>query len=174
MARPSLRRDRAERRRSEAAIKLIVFGVALVIAPVFVGKAFNALVPVGLIMLVAGGIFLWLGRQRAKPDTNPHTPAAPRRRLDQRIEPGGGGLNEIREMFEVESPRSSAPRPSSWSTKVFNDIEWRRFEAVVETLFQQAGFETQAQSHGADDGIDVWLYSRNSPGAPVSIVQCKH
>jgi hypothetical protein len=34
MARPSLRRDRAERRRAEAAIKLILFGVALVIAPV--------------------------------------------------------------------------------------------------------------------------------------------
>jgi restriction endonuclease Mrr len=32
----------------------------------------------------------------------------------------------------------------------------------------------KAQSHGADDGVDVWLYSRSHPGAPVSIVQCKH
>jgi restriction system protein len=53
-------------------------------------------------------------------------------------------------------------------------IEWRRFEALVEALFAQAGFETKSQSHGADEGIDIWLYSRSSPGAPISIVQCKH
>ena len=53
-------------------------------------------------------------------------------------------------------------------------IEWRRFEALIEALFRQAGFETKSESHGADQGVDVWLYSRNKPGAPVSIVQCKH
>lgn len=44
----------------------------------------------------------------------------------------------------------------------------------MEALFAQAGFETKTQSHGADEGIDVWLYSRNNPGGPVSVVQCKH
>jgi restriction system protein len=53
-------------------------------------------------------------------------------------------------------------------------IEWRRFEALVEALFAQAGFETRSQSHGADEGIDVWLHSRSDPGTPVSVVQCKH
>ena len=53
-------------------------------------------------------------------------------------------------------------------------IEWRRFEALVEALYAQSGMVTQTQSHGADQGIDIWLYSRSSPGAPVSIVQCKH
>jgi restriction system protein len=174
VARPSLRRERAERRRAEAAVKLILFGVALVLAPAFFGKAFNALIPVGLIMLVAGGIFVWVGR-RSPPTTNLPTPRAPGHRPDRRIEPTAGGLDEIREIFEVESPRSradrtptDAPRPTSWSPEVFNVIEWRRFEAVVEVLFQQAGFETRSQSHGADDGIDVWLYSRNHSGSPVS------
>lgn len=70
------------------------------------------------------------------------------------------------------------PRPSPpdrWSREVFELIEWRRFEAVVEALFAQAGFETRSQPHGADGGVDVWLYSVNHAhgDAPVSIVQCK-
>jgi restriction system protein len=65
-------------------------------------------------------------------------------------------------------------RPQAWGKAVFEVIEWRRFEAVVERLFQQAGFQTQAKSHGADGGVDVWLYSRHQPGEPVSLVQCKH
>lgn len=64
--------------------------------------------------------------------------------------------------------------PNAWGPEVFEVIEWRRFEALVTSLFAQAGFETRSQSHGADEGIDIWLYSRNQPGAPVSVVQCKH
>lgn len=64
-----------------------------------------------------------------------------------------------------------------WSADVFARIEWRRFEAVVEALFTQAGFQTRSQSHGADGGVDIWLYSRHAEGpkpGPVSVVQCKH
>lgn len=57
---------------------------------------------------------------------------------------------------------------------MFDIIEWRRFEALVEALFAQSGLETKTQSHGADEGIDIWLFSRSQPGVPVSIVQCKH
>lgn len=78
----------------------------------------------------------------------------------------------------AQAPSSTASqppvRPTAWSTEVFDQIEWRRFEAVVETLFQQAGFETRSQSHGADGGVDIWLHSRHQPGPPVSLVQCKH
>jgi restriction system protein len=65
-------------------------------------------------------------------------------------------------------------RPTEWSEAVFELIEWRRFEVLVETLFKQAGFQTKAQSHGENGGADVWLYSRHVPGDPVSVVQCKH
>lgn len=64
-------------------------------------------------------------------------------------------------------------RLARWTPEVFAAIEWRRFEAVVETLFAQAGFETRSQSHGADGGVDIWLHSKNAEG-PVSVVQCKH
>jgi restriction system protein len=64
-------------------------------------------------------------------------------------------------------------KEARWGPSVFAAIEWRRFEAVVETLFTQAGFSTRSQSHGADGGVDIWLYSNNAEG-PVSVVQCKH
>lgn len=66
-----------------------------------------------------------------------------------------------------------ASLPTTWSGAVFNMIEWRRFEAVCEALFAQAGFSTRAQSHGPDGGVDIWLHSKNAQG-PVSLVQCKH
>ena len=62
---------------------------------------------------------------------------------------------------------------TSWNDDVLAKIEWRRFEALVEALFAQAGFETRSQSHGADGGVDIWLHSKNAEG-PVAVVQCKH
>jgi restriction system protein len=76
--------------------------------------------------------------------------------------PNGGG-----------SQRDQRAKANEWSSDVFEAIEWRRFEAVVETLFAQAGFETRSQSHGADGGVDIWMHSKNAEG-PVSVVQCKH
>lgn len=69
--------------------------------------------------------------------------------------------------------RGQRPPATAWSARVFEDIEWRRFEALCEALFGQAGFETRAQSHGADGGVDIWLHSRHSEG-PAAVVQCKH
>jgi restriction system protein len=70
------------------------------------------------------------------------------------------------------APRSPSDQ-SEWSADVFAAIEWRRFEAVCEALFAQAGFRTESQSHGADGGVDIWLYSANAVG-PAAIAQCKH
>ena len=64
-------------------------------------------------------------------------------------------------------------RDTTWSLDVFGAIEWRRFEAVCEVLFAQAGFTTESQSHGADGGVDIWLYSKHATG-PAAIIQCKH
>ncbi len=77
------------------------------------------------------------------------------------------------------SPNTAAPAPSSapstatWNAEVFKAIEWRRFEAVCEALFSQAGLETKSQSHGPDGGVDLWLYSQHLQG-PARVVQCKH
>lgn len=73
------------------------------------------------------------------------------------------------------APDAPPARPTAWGPEVLRVIEWRRFEALVEALFAQAGFLTRSQSHGADGGVDIWLHSKHQPdGSPVSIVQCKH
>jgi restriction system protein len=86
----------------------------------------------------------------------------------------GSGLKDKPSSPNSKTDARTAPfKETRWSSSVFAAIEWRRFEAVVETLFAQAGFETRSQSHGADGGVDIWLHSRNADG-PVSVVQCKH
>ena len=73
-----------------------------------------------------------------------------------------------------EIPKADIPKPSTtWNKQVFTDIEWRRFEAVCERFFAQGGFKTKSQSHGADGGVDIWMYSDNAEST-VSIAQCKH
>lgn len=74
---------------------------------------------------------------------------------------------------ETASTPKASPAPTEWSPAVFKAIEWRRFEAVCEALFAQAGFEARTQSHGPDGGVDVWLYSKHAQG-PALVVQCKH
>ena len=64
------------------------------------------------------------------------------------------------------------PRPAVWSAEAFTAIEWRRFEAVCEALFAQVGFDTQAESHGAEGGVDIWLHAKNAQG-PATVVRCK-
>lgn len=71
----------------------------------------------------------------------------------------------------ASSSKRQAPG-SRWGPAVFAAIEWRRFEAVCEALFTQPGIETRSQSHGADGGVDIWLYAQHAEG-PVAVVQCK-
>lgn len=78
-----------------------------------------------------------------------------------------------REVGSADPEETVPARPVTWSADVFSLIEWRRFEAVVEALFAQAGFETRSQPCGADGGVDIWLHSQSQGGAAVSLVQCK-
>jgi restriction system protein len=83
-----------------------------------------------------------------------------------------GWLGALRKELTGESESTAHTPQRTWSPQVFEDIEWRRFEALCEALFGQAGVRTESQSHGADGGVDIWLYSAHSP-KPM-IVQCKH
>lgn len=137
-----------------------------------IGKGLAGIVPFGLLMLAGGAALLWLGRTQEKVAApvihDRHWEPVEKASSDQ-----GTPLSSFDEKayehwrsYKGETgsnrgPTTPYPRPTSWSTAVFDVIEWRRFEAVVETLFQQAGFETKSQSHGADQGVDVWLYSNS-------------
>ena len=87
--------------------------------------------------------------------------------------PAPGGAGAEARYVPATKARAQPPRATTWSPAVFAAIEWRRFEAVCEALFAQAGFQTRSQSHGADGGVDIWLHSANAQG-PVAVVQCKH
>jgi restriction system protein len=183
MAKQTNAASRAARRREEAAFRLLAAGVIIVIVPLVLrasplGKAASAILPLGLIVLVVGAFLLFVGGQpkagRARAPAHPEYVPTLLTRLDL------PEADLVAAQFERASEEAKATwrrrptRPSSWGPGVFRVIEWRRFEAVVEVLFQQAGMETRSQSHGADGGVDIWLYSRQQPGIAVGLVQCKH
>ncbi len=191
MARRSRREARAARREQEAAIKLMAGGAAFVIGPwlasqTIVGKALLSLTWLGWLMLAIGAVMLWWQRRERRAGMPAPARQAPARATEtgRPAAPPGFPPAQLLDHVAAELERSAAARPQAapaaparpaeWSKAVFDAIEWRRFEAVVEVLFQQAGFETRSQSHGADGGIDIWLYSRHQPGEAVSLVQCKH
>ncbi len=72
---------------------------------------------------------------------------------------------------------SSAPQSLAEVSDVevlFDVIEWRRFEALVERCMQLRGFSTSSKSHGPDGGVDIKLYHEHDPDELLGVVQCKH
>lgn len=172
-------------------LSLCVLGAVLLIAPLFLGNS-SALHAVasglhtpGILMLVAGFALLGLDKlqKRGNPVPVQEDLTSSRERHPVAAAPESSVVQLQKSAHRpraAESPvvrQTRSPndhlRQSHWSPEVFSAIEWRRFEAVCEALFAQAGFETKSQSHGADGGVDIWLYSRNAEG-PVAVVQCKH
>lgn len=183
MKKRSNRKTRASNRRSEAAIKLIALGGGFVMLPTFLGHAplsaaFTPLRPLGLLILLAGVFFLWLNhRDKGAEGQKLGELSVYREPTFDKSPPNP--VNSMATEFEYVAGQTIAAqpvpdKPTTWSSAVFDVIEWRRFEALVEALFQQAGFQTESKSHGSDGGVDIWLHSRHQPGKPVSIVQCKH
>ena len=186
MTRRKYSKKRSQVTRRGAALQLLLLGFALALLPYFVGKAplANALRPaalMGWLLILVGAGMLWISRQKTSA-----------RILADREAPSGfvqtprfRGLDDQRrssEPFFVAGPTSDSSssnangpaRPAQWSADVFSAIEWRRFEALIEAVFTQAGFTTTSQSHGADGGVDVWLHAADDPQTSVGIVQCKH
>lgn len=188
MSRKSAGRKRKNEQLLHTGVLAIVVGIGLLAAPAFMGKGpatgavGHAMRMPALVALVLGIAFVALHfiRRRIVPDDTA-----------QRIEPSwtawappelllaqAHAMATDDPLAAVAIPQAPAaiarPQPEpSWSAKVFDHIEWRRFEAVCEQLFAQAGFETRSQSHGADGGVDIWLHSRHTQG-PAAVVQCKH
>jgi restriction system protein len=63
-------------------------------------------------------------------------------------------------------------RPTSWSLKVIQDIEWKRFEDLSMGYYLEKGILAKATSLGVDGGIDIKLY-QDDTGEATSLVQCK-
>jgi restriction system protein len=175
-------------------IGLFLLGLAFVTGPAFVGNpvlhnTLGALRTAGWIMMVAAAAAVGLHqliRRAATPATNPTSlsgeagssqakvpqTATSHKPLSQADTPQARAFSAAR-AASASTGTAVPDRPTAWGPAVFDVIEWRRFEALCERLFAQAGFETKSQSHGADEGIDIWLYSNSQPDTAVSLVQCK-
>ena len=182
-SRSNKRKSRALNTLQDKGFGLCALGLAFLIIPRFMGSSpmLSALsaglrIP-GWLALAAGVVLLGLhfviktnaAKAAPMPETPPHAP-----KLAKWTEP-----RDVRDDADTPSIKRDPAAPPShqtettWGPAVFAAIEWRRFEAVCELMFGQAGFETKSQSHGADGGVDIWLHSRNAEG-PVAVVQCKH
>lgn len=189
------RKNRALNTWQEKGIAMTSLGLFVLILPWFAGSApMLQGITAGLRMpgwLALGAGLLMLGIQHAaKKKSSENSPASKAARPSAARTPSQEARNEKQNIEAIESRLQPHSEPSvrreptlepvrsntpatSWSPAVFTSIEWRRFEAVCEALFAQAGFETRSQSHGADGGVDIWLHSANAQG-PVAVVQCKH
>jgi restriction system protein len=195
MAKPKYnkRKTRALNTLQDKGFGACALGLAFLIVPSFMGASpmiqalATGLRTPGWMALAVGVLLLCLHRftQAKLAAANPQPPITPQAPVPEPVRVEPHMLRDIR-LDQVTPPRGSelpVPTPltvaparevaTSWSPAVFAAIEWRRFEAVCEKLFGQAGFETKSQSHGADGGVDIWLYSRNTTG-PAAVVQCKH
>jgi len=182
-SRTNKRQTRALNTLQEKGIGLCALGFGFLIIPLFLGSSpmLNAVtaglrIP-GWLALAAGVVLLGIHHlTKAKVEkANP----LPQLTLRWPTPVERQALRDIADDIagRRREPEWAAPQvrqvATRWSPAVFAAIEWRRFEAVCEALFAQAGFETRSQSHGADGGVDIWLHSANAQG-PVAVVQCKH
>lgn len=181
-SRSTKRQNRALNTLQEKGIGAIGLGVAILLVPLFlsgsqlVTNVAVGLRPIGWVALLAGvamvGFHRLIKRRTSPPELTLIKPLTP---TTKKVIDFVEIVEKSVKATQPTSPvKSNFRTPSSiWSPAVFAAIEWRRFEAVCEKLFGQAGFETKSQSHGADGGVDIWLHSRNAE-APVAVVQCKH
>jgi restriction system protein len=193
MAKQTKAERRRERARGELASKgwsATIIGVLLLVGPSFmqgsiVGTFGSALRPAGWAALAIGAVLLGLHHVIARKAPLPKVAHVPQERPAVKaasLAPSPPVAPRREPAFASAAPEPSRPRPSApasapqreraWSPAVLAAIEWRRFEAVCEALYAQAGFTTRSQSHGADGGVDIWLHSKHSD-VP-RIVQCKH
>ncbi|AMM23400.1 restriction endonuclease [Variovorax sp. PAMC 28711] len=177
MSRPNKadrRRENARREFAGKAWTAIVLGVMfLVVAPLFMRSPMTAMLaialrPAGWTALAIGTALLALHYVlRRISASSPVEQAPPQRAIK----------SQDTKAAAVTAPQQtpSAPWPQAtqqWSPAALASIEWRRFEAICEAFYAQAGLATRSQSHGADGGVDIWPQSKHM-SAP-RIVQCKH
>lgn len=188
MAKRSKSEVRKTRKLESAGVNILSIGLLVTVLPYALkatplAQALCKLWPLVLLLLAGGAGLLLAAYKMRSPsmpapsvngDADSGGPNEPKLKPPSRGAQAAMVASTPTQPTEVLATANPDVRPDRWSQAVFDMIEWRRFEAVVEALFKQAGFETKSQSHGADGGVDIWLYSRNQPGAPVSLVQCKH
>lgn len=184
------RQQRKAHRLTDKVSAAALLAIVLILAPAFISNpifrsVLSAAQPIAWLMLLGAGVYwavsVGLNRAANSPPPDPAQHWTPRPLGPQTPEARRATPSEAQaakaftaDVVARANPGGAVPaRPSEWNALVFDVIEWRRFEALCERLFSQAGFETRSQSHGADEGIDIWLHSKSQPEVAASLVQCK-
>jgi hypothetical protein len=61
---------------------------------------------------------------------------------------------------------------SRFTLELIRELEWKRFEQLVEGYFARTGWRTKSNGIGPDGGVDVHLFKPDQPNV-AAIVQCK-
>ena len=67
---------------------------------------------------------------------------------------------------------SAPPTAAVLTVALLRDLEWKRFELIVQLYYQATGVRAELTCAGADGGVDVKLYRAGSD-QPYGYVQCK-
>lgn len=190
------RRSRRNNSRDTAqGIVALIFLVALGMTGGNLQLAMELLLPlviIGIVLAATGAVLYLLfrnvGRANVKPKFSRNfrndepasiNPGFPRnlRNLERASVNPGFSRNLTHEapvgVLSVSAPVTAGPvMPEKFTQELLNQLEWRRFEMLVQALFQAEGLSASRIRAGADGGIDLSL--RESPEGPVTaIVQCK-
>ncbi len=87
-----------------------------------------------------------------------------------------------RHVFEIQKPRLEMPEATNFyfpdkqtarfTADLLHELEWKRFEQLVEGYFALSGWTTRPNRPGADGGVDVHLFRPDQQKA-AAVVQCK-
>ncbi len=137
------------------AIVALIFLVALGMTGGNLQRAMELFLPlviIGMVLAATGAVLYFLFRKVGRASLNP------------------GFSRNLTYEASVASLSDSTPVPAGpviperFTQELLNQLEWRRFEILVQALFQAEGLTASRIRAGADGGIDLAL--RESPEVP--------
>lgn len=143
---------------SDAELAKIAVGVAILVAVVYRDHIQEILFWLGLVFVLSITLIVFFKRRQknALPKFR-NVPA-------HRSTPISNGIGQLDE--------KATSTPAKWSLELIRSLEWKRFEELCDNYFKAKGWTTQPANFGADGGVDIFLYGRDST-KPLGIVQCK-
>ena len=179
------------------AIGLMLLAVALLLAgwlfPELWRPAFARQRPLALVLLGAGSLLMWWHTRReaealrqvalaslTHSSLTPYEFAPATLPMEEPPEPAPAPVDIGFDTPDADPDHAATgvdPTPAAdsppWSAALLRALEWRRFEALCEEIFQQDGYVTKSELNGSDTGADIWLHSRLDLRQAVRIVQCR-
>jgi restriction system protein len=64
-------------------------------------------------------------------------------------------------------------KPTAWSLKLLQNIEWKRFEDLCAAFYKEKGIRCETTPLGADGGVDIRLFQDANTPQATAVVQCK-